>query len=186
MNAKSHSNSGILLNLKNIHPVIKAPVIFLLWLLTKSSDVVFYQVWVSRNVCSGPMLCYPALPFRLEHPLLFCKDQELLMAHGWVPFLAWPFGKESDFVLDNIPTPGQEPSVCSGWSLEECNSEQLWKAIQALGRFLGAAGLLWSLCPSLAFPSAQPCNLHFLRGAVPGKVPLKNSLQMHLQLRVSF
>ena len=82
MEAKSHSSSGILLNLKNIQPVIKAPMMFLLRLLTKSSDVIFYQMLVSRDVCSGPILCYSALPFRLEHPLLFCKDHKLLMVHG--------------------------------------------------------------------------------------------------------
>ena len=73
MEAKSHSSSGILLNLKNIQPVIKAPMIFLLRLLTKSSDIIFYQMLVSRDVCSDPMLCYSAVPFRLEHPCFSAK-----------------------------------------------------------------------------------------------------------------
>lgn len=157
MNAKSHSNSGILLNLETIHLVIKAPTIFLLRFLLSPQMPFSTRYWCRGSVCGGPVLCYPALPFRLEHPAFL--RSEVADGSRLSPFLGMALWE--DFV--------QEPSVCSGWSLRNViqNSferpSKLWE-----GQFLGAAGLC-DHCVRVQVSSAQPCNLHFLRGAVPGK-----------------
>lgn len=75
MEAKSHSSSGILLNLKNIQPVIKAPMIFLLRLLTKSSDVIFY---VGIEECA--QWSYALLlssPIQAGAPIAFLQGSEV-------------------------------------------------------------------------------------------------------------